>query len=97
MYTLIYPTRLQITVLLYGKLLYVLYFTCSSDRKILLVVEIVDALDGIEINVASKDELTELNRVIRDYGLEQGKEFSPVEKTGLQTLDGVHKWNVYSV
>lgn len=53
------------------------------------VVEIVDALDGIEINVASKDELTELNRVIRDYGLEQGKEFSPVEKTGLQTLDGV--------
>ena len=53
------------------------------------VVEIVDALDGIEINVASEDELTELNRVIRDYGLEQGKEFSPVEKTGLQTLDGV--------
>ena len=53
------------------------------------VVEIVDALDGIEINVASEAELTELNRVIRDYGLEQGKEFSPVEKTGLQTLDGV--------
>ena len=53
------------------------------------VVEIVDALDGIEINVASEAELTELNRVIRDYGLEQSKEFSPVEKTGLQTLDGV--------
>ncbi len=53
------------------------------------VVEIVDALDGIEIDVASEDELNELNRVIRDYGIEQGKEFSPVEKTGLQTLDGV--------
>ena len=53
------------------------------------VVEIVDALDGVEINVATEDELSELNRVIRDYGIEQGKEFSPVEKTGLQTLDGV--------
>ena len=49
----------------------------------------MDALDGIEIDVATEDELNELNRVIRDYGIEQGKEFSPVEKTGLQTLDGV--------
>ena len=31
----------------------------------------------------------ELNRVIKDYGTERGKEFSGVEKTGLQTLDGV--------
>lgn len=53
------------------------------------VVEIVDALDGIEVNVASQDEVNELNRVILDYGIEQGKEFSGIEKPGLQTLDGV--------
>ena len=35
------------------------------------------------------NELKELNRVIKDYGAERGKEFSGVEKTGLQTLDGV--------
>ena len=49
----------------------------------------MDALDGIEVNVASQDEVNELNRVIRDYGIEQGKEFSGIEKPGLQTLDGV--------
>ena len=49
----------------------------------------MDALDGIEVNVASEDEVNELNRVIRDYGIEQGKEFSGIEKPGLQTLDGV--------
>ena len=35
------------------------------------------------------NELTELNRVIKDYGTEQNKTFSGVESTGLQTLDGV--------
>ena len=53
------------------------------------LVEIIDALGGVEINVETTAELLELNRVIRDYGIEQGKEFSGVEQTGLQTLDGV--------
>lgn len=53
------------------------------------LVEIIDALGGVEINVETTEELLELNRVIRDYGIEQGKEFAGVEKTGLQTLDGV--------
>lgn len=53
------------------------------------LVEIVDALGGVEINVQNDSELTELNRVIKDYGTEQNKTFSGVEKTGLQTLDGV--------
>ncbi|MGO5028020.1 LCP family protein [Candidatus Agathobaculum pullicola] len=53
------------------------------------LVEIIDALGGVEINVETTAELLELNRVIRDYGIEQGKEFSGVEETGLQTLDGV--------
>ena len=37
----------------------------------------------------TQEELTELNRVIRDYGIEQGQTFQSVESTGLQTLDGV--------
>nr|WP_297275218.1 LCP family protein [uncultured Agathobaculum sp.] len=53
------------------------------------LVEIIDALGGVEINVETTAELLELNRVIRDYGIEQGKEFAGVEQTGLQTLDGV--------
>ena len=53
------------------------------------LVEIIDALGGVEINVETTEELLELNRVIRDYGIEQGKEFTGVEHTGLQTLDGV--------
>lgn len=53
------------------------------------LVQIVDALGGVDIDVQTDAELTELNRVIRDYGAEQGKEFSGVEKTGMQTLDGV--------
>ena len=53
------------------------------------LVEIIDALGGVEINVETTEELLELNRVIRDYGIEQGKEFAGVEKAGLQTLDGV--------
>lgn len=53
------------------------------------LVEIIDALGGVEINVETTAELLELNRVIRDYGIEQGKEFSGIEQTGLQTLDGV--------
>lgn len=53
------------------------------------LVEIIDALGGVEINVGTTEELLELNRVIRDYGIEQGKEFAGVEQTGLQTLDGV--------
>ena len=53
------------------------------------LVEIVDALDGVEINVQTQEELDELNRVIRDYGIEQGKTFKSVERTGVQTLDGV--------
>ena len=43
----------------------------------------------MEINVETQEELDELNRVIRDYGIEQGKTFQSVESTGLQTLDGV--------
>ena len=53
------------------------------------LVEIIDALGGVEINVETTAELEELNRVIRDYGIEQGKTFQSVESTGLQTLDGV--------
>ena len=53
------------------------------------LVEIIDALGGVEINVETTEELLELNRVIRDYGIEQGKEFTGVEHTELQTLDGV--------
>ena len=53
------------------------------------LVEIIDALGGVEINVETQEELTELNRVIRDYGIEQGQTFQSVESTGLQTLDGV--------
>ena len=53
------------------------------------LVEIVDALDGVEINVQTQEELDELNRVIRDYGIEQGQTFQSVERTGVQTLDGV--------
>ena len=50
---------------------------------------IVDAIGGVDIDVQNDNELKELNRVIKDYGAERGKEFSGVEKTGLQTLDGV--------
>lgn len=53
------------------------------------LVEIIDALDGVEIDVRTTEELLELNRVIRDYGIEQGQEFEGVEQTGVQTLDGV--------
>ena len=53
------------------------------------LVEIINALDGVEINVETQEELDELNRVIRDYGIEQGQTFRSVERTGLQTLDGV--------
>lgn len=53
------------------------------------LVEIIDALGGVEINVETTAELEELNRVIRDYGIEQGQTFAGVENTGLQTLDGV--------
>ena len=53
------------------------------------LVEIIDALGGVEIDVKTTEELLELNRVIRDYGIEQGQEFEGVEQTGLQTLNGV--------
>ncbi len=53
------------------------------------LVQIVDAIGGVDIDVQNDNELKELNRVIKDYGAERGKEFSGVEKTGLQTLDGV--------
>ena len=53
------------------------------------LVEIINALGGVEINVETQEELDELNRVIRDYGIEQGQTFQSVESTGLQTLDGV--------
>lgn len=49
---------------------------------------IIDALDGVEIDVAP-NELDELGRVIRDYGIEQGRTFVGVDSAGLQTLDGV--------
>ncbi|MDY3618213.1 LCP family glycopolymer transferase [Agathobaculum sp.] len=52
------------------------------------LVTIIDALDGVEIDVQDY-ELDELNRVIRDYGIEQKKEFASVEKAGKQKLDGV--------
>ena len=37
------------------------------------LVEIIDALEGVEINVETQEELTELNRVIRDYGSSRGR------------------------
>ena len=52
------------------------------------LVEIIDALGGVEIDV-QQSELDELNRVIRDYGIEQGQTFQSVESAGVQTLDGV--------
>lgn len=51
------------------------------------LAEIVDALGGVEIDVQAY-EVDELNRVIRDYGIEQGKTFAGVERAGLQRLDG---------
>ena len=52
------------------------------------LVEIINAMEGVEIDVQDY-ELDELNRVIRDYGLEQGQTFQSVQSAGLQTLDGV--------
>lgn len=52
------------------------------------LVTIIDALEGVTVNVKD-NELTELNRVIRDYGIEQGKTFEPVAAAGEQKLDGV--------
>ncbi len=49
---------------------------------------IIDTLNGVEIDVQDY-ELRELNRVIADYGNEQGKSFQEVSEPGLQTLDGV--------
>ena len=48
----------------------------------------IDILDGVDIDVQDY-ELEELNRVIEDYGIEQNKTFHSVEKSGLQTLNGV--------
>ena len=40
------------------------------------LVQIVDAIGGVDIDVQNDNELKELNRVIKDYGAERGKEFS---------------------
>ena len=53
------------------------------------LVQIVDAIGGVDIDVQNDNELKELNRVIKDYGAERGKEFCGVEKTGLLPQDGV--------
>ncbi len=52
------------------------------------LAQIVDTLDGVEIDVQGY-ELNELNRVITDYGKEQGTEFELVDKAGVQELNGV--------
>ncbi|MDO4270870.1 MAG: LCP family protein [Eubacteriales bacterium] len=52
------------------------------------LVDIIDALDGVEIDVQDF-ELTELNRVIADYGIEQKKQFKGLDSAGTQTLSGV--------
>lgn len=52
------------------------------------LVQIIDTIGGVDLEVQDY-ELKELNRVIQDYGKEQGKEFELVEKAGRQTLDGV--------
>ena len=52
------------------------------------MAEMIDILDGVDIDVQDY-ELEELNRVIEDYGIEQNKTFHSVEKSGLQTLNGV--------
>lgn len=52
------------------------------------LVEIINAMNGVEIDVQDY-ELEELNRVIRDYGIEQGKTFQSVANAGKQKLDGV--------
>ncbi len=52
------------------------------------MAQIVDELDGVEIDVQDF-ELDELNRVIRDYGIEQNQIFDPVTESGPQTLSGV--------
>lgn len=52
------------------------------------LVEIIEAIGGVEIDVQDF-ELDELNRVIRDYGIEQDRTFSEVAAPGKQTLTGV--------
>ncbi len=52
------------------------------------LVQIVDTLGGVEIDVQDY-ELNELNRVITDYGIEQGTKFELVDKAGAQNLNGV--------
>lgn len=49
---------------------------------------IIDVLDGVTIDVLDS-ELDELNRVIEDYGIEQGKTFASVLSAGEQELNGV--------
>lgn len=52
------------------------------------LVDIINQLGGIEIDVQTA-EVAELNRVIRDYGIEQNKTFASVEGAGKKKLDGV--------
>lgn len=52
------------------------------------LVDIINQLGGVEIDVQAA-EVAELNRVIRDYGIEQNKTFASVEGAGKQKLDGV--------
>lgn len=52
------------------------------------LASIIDVLDGVTIDVLDS-ELDELNRVIEDYGIEQGKTFASVQSAGPQELNGV--------
>lgn len=52
------------------------------------VAEITDMLGGLEVNV-EEHELSELNKYIPNTANTLGMEYTLVENTGLQTLDGV--------
>lgn len=52
------------------------------------VVDIIDAVDGVKINIES-DELKYINSYIAEINKQTGRNSKKVTKTGLQTLDGV--------
>ncbi len=52
------------------------------------LAKIVDIIGGVEIDV-QKNEVKELNRVIREYAQENGLKAKTIQEAGLQTLNGM--------
>lgn len=52
------------------------------------MADVIDILDGVEIDV-TKEELPHVNGYARDIAKLLGKEQEPLEKEGLQTLNGI--------